>query len=137
MTKGGITITVGRRMTSPRARVNSRLVTGSGATRLTGPSSSSWSTRKRNPRTTSASEIHGTYWRPEPTLPPTPSLKGSSTFSINGPFLAMTTPVRGWTTRIPASRAGSAEDSQTAHVWAMKSSPGDDDSVSTSSPRSP
>ena len=65
----------GRCSTRPIARVNSALVTGCGAARLTGPRTCSASSRNRIARTSSASEIQLQYCRPEPSRPPSPELE--------------------------------------------------------------
>ena len=66
---------VGRCSAAPSAFVNSRLVTGLGATRFTGPLTGSAVSRKMIAATSSSMVIQLVYWRPLPSRPPRPSLK--------------------------------------------------------------
>ncbi len=72
-----------------------------------------------------------------PTRPPSPSLNGRSIRASAPPSFASTTPWRKLTTRIPASRAGSAAASQARTTSASNPVPSVDSSVTISSPRSP
>ena len=66
----------GRWMAWPSAFESSRLVTGRGAVALIGPRPSAGPrARARTCPTTSSGWIHGMYWRPPATGPPTPSLE--------------------------------------------------------------
>ncbi|MNL55660.1 hypothetical protein D3C87_1790890 [compost metagenome] len=118
-------------------RVKAALVTGWGAVALTGPSSDSvkrawWKAPMR-----SSNPIQLIHWRPLPMTPPTPITKGSSIWARAPPLGESTMPVRMWTTRMPASRAGSAVASQAWQTSGKKPAPGSLCSVSTSAPRSP
>src|SRR4051794_3180941 len=127
--------TAGRCSTRPSAAVNSRLVTGTGADRLTGPLTGAVR-RNRIASTSSCRLIHGWYWRPEPNRPPRPR-RNSGSILASRPPCARTSPVRRWTTRTPASTAGAAAASHRTQTWARKSSPADARSSTTRSPVSP
>ena len=77
-TNAGRGKTAGRWSAAPRARTNSRLRTGCGATAFTGPESLSSVSANRNAPTTSSSVIQLMYWRPSPTGPPRPSRNAGS-----------------------------------------------------------
>ena len=86
---------------------------------------------------TSSRAIQLMYWVPGPTTPPSPALKGSSIFPRAPPAGLRTTPKRGWTTRMPALRAGSAAASHSTDRRPRKSSAGASFSVTQASPRFP
>ena len=96
--------------------------------------------RRRERRRTRPSVVErdpGPPLAPLPTRPPSPSLNGSSIRSSAPPSFARTMPWRKLTTRIPASRAGSAAASQARPTSARNPVPSADSSVRISSPRSP
>ena len=101
----------GRCSRAPMAWAISRCVTGSGAVTLTGPEMSC-SSRKVVAATMSARVTKLHHCRPSPSGPPSPSRKSGSIRLQAPPSLDITRPVRVWTTRMPASRAGSAARSQ-------------------------
>ena len=107
-TGAGTHSSAGRCSARPSAAVNSALVTGAGAVRLTGPSMSAWSSRYRIAATWSASEIQLMYWRPEPSRAPSPNRNSGSQRAEHAAAGATARPrVRRFTTRSAAARAGS------------------------------
>ena len=72
----------------------------------------------------SSAWIHGRYWRPPATGPPTPRRKKGSIFDSAPPSLSSTTPVRSVATRSPSSRGAAASRSHATQTPARKSSPG-------------
>ena len=87
------------------------------------------STRSSNP-------IHDTHCDPGATGPPRPAAKSGRKSLRVAPCADCTMPVRRWTTRRPASRAGCVAASQSATTSARKPVPGALRSGSSSSPRS-
>src|SRR6266498_1807326 len=86
-------------------------------------------------RSSKATQLH--HCRPEPIRPPSPSLNRRAWMASAPPSRACTTPVRTWTVRTPAARAGSAAASHCWQTSARNPRPPGLRSVSTSSPRSP
>jgi len=74
---------------------------------------------------------------PGPSLGSTPSLAAGSSLCSSPPRELSTTPLRGCTTRMPASAAGSAAASQSRQTPAIKDFPGGPDSSTCCSPVSP
>ena len=72
----------------------------------------------------SSSAIQGTGCRPSPIRPPSPRRKTGSSRASAPPAGLSTMPKRRWTTRIPASRAGSAAVSHAWQTRDRKPSPG-------------
>ena len=127
---------VGRRSGVASVLVNSRFVTGFGATPFTAPSSPPSPSRWRIAATRSSSAIQLIDCRPFPTRPPAPIR--------NGPSILASAPPRAehhagsqWVTRIPRLRTSSAASSHSLQTSARNSVPGGLDSSKTSSPRSP
>jgi hypothetical protein len=117
--------------------VNSAFVTGAGPTTFTGPAMSSRSSRNVTAASQSASEIHGSHWRPLPIRPAMPSRNGNSCGLRKPPSRCRAYPVRSRTTRTPALSAGPVAASQTRHMSARKPSPAGASSVTSRSPVSP
>ena len=88
-------------------------------------------------RTTSVSVIQLMTWVPDPIFAPSPSLNSGSSRPTTPPWLARTMPVRRFTTRIPASRAGAAAASQSLTTSARKPEPAGADSSTSRPPVSP
>ncbi len=123
-------------MTRASVRVKSRLVTGVGAVALNAPMARSAVVSQATIATQSSTWIHGMYWSPDPSVAPSPSLKGTIIFLSAPPLLPSTTPVRRRTRRVLAGTA-LASCSQSTHNWARKSGPGGVPSVTGSAPQAP
>ena len=82
----------------------------------------------------SSSEIHDTHWLPPPTFPPRPVENSTRLMGSTPPRPLSTTPVRIFTTRLPASTAGAQAASHSWVTSARKPSPGSDASVTAASP---
>ena len=119
------------------AAVNSAFVTGAGAVRLTGPLMSSRPSRNVSAAISSDSEIQLMTWRPEENLGSTPSRASGSIRASSPPRGVRTRPLRGCTTRMPASAAGSAAASQSRTSRARKDGPDGADSSTSRPPVSP
>ncbi len=103
-TAAGSGNTAGRRITRASVLTNAAFVTAQGATALTGPAMPSAKRQNCMTPIRSSRPIQLMYWRPLPTLPPRPKRNGASIFRRAPPRPARTTPMRRFTTRIPASR---------------------------------
>src|SRR5689334_24164882 len=135
-TRGTGGSTTGRCSTRPSALVNSRLVTGAGPVRLTGPAIPSVPSTCRIAPTSSASEIQDHHCRPEPSGAASPS-RASGRSRPSSPPLPQTSPLRRWATRTPASSAARVAASQRRQTCARKSYPAGSDSSTGASPVSP
>lgn len=100
--------------------MNAELVTGSGAVTLTGPLMSLRSSRKRIAPISSVSDTQLITWVPEANRGHRPSRASGSRRASSPPAGVRTSPLRGCTTRIPASAAGSAAASQSRTSRARK-----------------
>ena len=123
---------------APSARVNSALVTGFGAVRLTGPDTESVveEVADRADVVVEGDPAHVLLARADPAAEPELERQEHPVqrAAVGGEHDARC----GWsTTRIPASAAGAVAASQATQTWAGKSSPGGASSVSTSAPRLP
>ena len=119
------------------AAVNSEFVAGAGAVRLTGPLTSSRSSRNLMAPISSDSEIQLMTWRPDANLGHRPSRASGSSRASNPPRGVRTRPLRVWTTRMPAPAAGPAAASQSRTTRARNAWPAGPDSSASRPPVSP
>ena len=133
----GTSITAGRCTAWASAAVNSALLTGFGEVRFTGPVMSARPSRNRAAATQSDSPIQLITWRPDPSLPPSPSRNSGSSRPSIPPRRESTIPDRSVTTRMPADAASPAVASQSRTTSGRKPRPAGSDSVTSRPPVSP
>ena len=123
MANPGTTQGAGRLICSASTRVNSSLLTGSGPVALSGPETVSCSSAQTIAPISSSREIHGQYWVPGPSFPPSPNWNSGLIRPISPPDGESTRPVRTRTTRAPPSTAGLVAASQSRQRSARKPVP--------------